>query len=341
MRSLISIAVAILLLAAPAQAARVQPADFGSAESILRWINNYRNKPDLGNVPGAVRALSEFGAFKDPDGSGVYVGFIAGILGANPAHADDLVEKMAPIQAQDQWAIVRAVAYSGLPDWQALLERHADQMPTRRVMIDKYVTGKLPTLKDIGTPKDPSWFDKMWSFGDDKKPAKKLLEPTSDLLDTLWGYYFATNSAPPVARIIAMLPMSKERDKVDRLMIGSMAKFTLASNAARDPALLVLLKRQSLKQPKETLVILNDVIDAAESVELGRLRKEALASIEELKIKGPGSRRDMAWWGQVGEGAIGVGCVTAAALGAVALGLPCVIGGASSSAALRYLSSQQ
>lgn len=342
-RLLIAALAAIVCLAVPATAAR-QPMDFGSADAVLRWINGYRAKPDLASVPNAVRALSQFGAFKDPDNSGVYVGFIAGIIGANPAEADDLIAKMFPIPSEDQWAIVRAIAYSGVSEWKELLERQADRMPTRRVLIENYVSGKLPVLRDMAMPKDPTWFEKMRNyvdFSDKPKDKKKRLDPNADLLDTLWGYYFATGSPPPVARIITLLPMSKDRDHVEKLTIGSMAKFTLASNAARDAQLLAMLKRQSLRQPKETLMILNEVIEAAESVELGRMRKEALAAIEELKIKGPSSRRDMALWGQIGEGAIGVGCVTAAALGAVALGLPCIIGGASSTAALKYLSSPQ
>ena len=71
------------------------------------------------------------------------------------------------------------------------------------------------------------------------------------------------------------------------------------------------------------------------------MRKEALAAIEEVQRKGAGSKRDMAWWGYVGEGAIAVGCVAAAATGQVALGLPCVVGGATTSYALRMWSNTQ
>ena len=344
MRFFIGFLCAALIAAAPASAARVTPAEFGSADSVLRWINGYRHKPEPSNVPGAVRALSQFGAFKDPEGAGVYVGFIAGVLAANPDRAENLIERMFPIPHEDQWAIVRAIAYSGLPQWQTLLEKSAERMPGRRVLIDKYLNGRLPTLRDAGSKDEPGWFDKArthLAFWRKSKPAPVKLEPSPDLLDTYWGFYFATGTASPVGRIVGLLPLSKERDSVENLTVGSMAKYTLASNAARDASLLTLLKRASLKQRKDTLVILNEVIEAAESVELTTIRKEALAAIEELKRKGPGSRRDIAWWGQVGEGAIGLGGVAAAVTGQVALGLPCVIGGATSSAAVRYLAGPQ
>jgi hypothetical protein len=56
-------------------------------------------------------------AFKDPESCGAYIGFIAGVLGANPERANALIEKMLTIQPADHWVLVRAIAYSGLPNW--------------------------------------------------------------------------------------------------------------------------------------------------------------------------------------------------------------------------------
>ena len=56
-------------------------------------------------------------AFKDAETSGPYIGFIAGVLGGNPDRAEDLIAKMLPIAPADHWVLVRAIAYSGLPDW--------------------------------------------------------------------------------------------------------------------------------------------------------------------------------------------------------------------------------
>ena len=119
-----------------------------------------------------------------------------------------------------------------------------------------------------------------------------------------------------------------------------MAKYTLASNASRDSELLSMLKRAAKHQPEKVAPILKDVIEAAETVDTTRVRKEALAAIAELQRKGPGYKRDGTFWGQVGQGAIALGCIAAAATGHVELGLPCVIGGAASSAALNFWSSQ-
>jgi hypothetical protein len=43
------------------------------------------------------------------------------------------------------------------------------------------------------------------------------------------------------------------------------------------------------------------------------------------------------WWGQAGQTALALGCIVAGAMGHVEVGVPCIIGGAASSAALKYM----
>ena len=62
---------------------------------------------------------------------------------------------------------------------------------------------------------------------------------------------------------------------------------------------------------------------------------------EELKAKGSDSRRNPDFWGQVGVGAVALGCVSASALGKVAVGIPCVIGGSASQGLLSFWEKQQ
>jgi len=309
---------------------------------VLRWINAYRTKPDPAGVPAAVHALSKFGALRDPEQAGAYVGFIAGVIATNPDKADALIGKMLPLPPGDQWAIVRAIAYSGHPDWRNLLRRYAGRLSTRKVLIDKYLAGTLPTLYQYAPePSVSTWAAVRNKVTGTDPPKRLILEPSPELLDTYWGHYFATAQARPITRIIDLLPLAKDNDSIDKLTVGSMAKFTLASNATRDPELLAMLKQAKETRPKEVATALTEVIDAAETVETARLRKEAMAAIEELRRKGPGYRRNISMWGQVGQGALAVGCIAAAATGHIELGLPCVIGGGVSSAALSTWEKQQ
>ncbi len=243
----------------------------------------------------------------------------------------------------DHWVIVRAIAYSGLSDWKGLLRKFADRMPARKVLIDKYLSGELPTLDEIPLEKkNPTLWDKVRGHftGKEPKPTPMSFDQSPEFLDTLWGIYFATGSEKVIVRMFPVLPWSQERDSVDKLTVGSMAKYTLVSNAVRDAELLAMLKRVRREQPKEVRAVLKEIIDAAELMDTTRVRREALTSIEELKRKGPQSKRDFTTWGQIGQGALALGCIAAAATGQVQLGLPCVLGGAASSAALNYWNGQ-
>lgn len=310
-----------------------------SAEAVLGWINQYRFRPEPHRVAAAIRTAGHAGALKEPESTGVYVGFLAGVLGANPARAEAIVEKILPLPPDQQWVVVRAIAYSGLPEWKGMLHAFKMHMPSRAAMIDMYLNGKLATLGQLAIDHDkPSFLQRI--FASDDKPKPGRLEPTPDVLDTLWGVYFATGAYEPVGKLVAMLPWAIETDEVELLTIGGMAKYTLATNAARNPELLKMLQWTVRYQDKSTAKILREVIVAAEAVETTKIRRDALAAIEDLKRKGPGSRRKLAGWGQIGQGALALGCIGAAAAGAVVLGLPCVIGGAASSAALNALSAQ-
>jgi hypothetical protein len=341
----------LFLLIQPAHAAVTPEIDPRASLSVVQqWIYNYRARPDYAHVPAAVRVLFHAQSFKEPENSGIYLGFIAGAIGSNPAKAEQLVTTFFPVAPEDEWVIVRAIAYSGLPDWRNLLRRIAPRMPGRKVMIDSYLAGSLPTLTAIPLEEPaPGMLDKVRGvftrnpFASDDKKLKVMqtFAGNQDLLDTLWGYYFATGSHVPIIRIMQMLPWSKSRDTVDKLTVGSMARYTLASYAVRDATLREFLRSELASQPAAIKAPLAEVIEAADTVQLAAVRKDALAAVEDLKAKGSDARRNLDFWGQVGVGAVALGCVSAAALGQVAVGIPCVIGGSASQGLLSFWEKQQ
>lgn len=315
MRKLIALLALVFLLADAVPAA--QPAvPFSSPQQVLQWINGYRAKPQPKRVPEAVKAMSALGLFRDLDQGGVYLGFIAGVLGSNPDQADDLVKRMFPMPPEDQVVLVRAIAYSGLTGWKAMLVRFAERMPARKVLIQRHLDDKLPTLGTLPL---------------DQSPAA---------LDVMWGYYFASGRFESVARIVSSLAWVKEGNNVERLTLGNMAKWTLANNAQQDKTLLDWMKREERRQPKAVAKEIAEIVEAAETFETGKIRRDALAAIEELKRKGPASARNASWWGTAGQTVLALGCVVASAMGHLEVGIPCVVGGAASSAALKFLTPQ-
>ena len=342
---------ALVMLVSPVQAAVTPEIDPRASLSVVQqWIYNYRTKPDYAHVPAAVRVLFHSQTFREPENAGIYLGFIAGAIASNPAKSEQLVNSLFPIPPEDEWVIVRAIAYSGLPDWCGLLRKVAPKMPGRKVMIDAYLAGTLPALYDIPLEqKKPGMMEKLrgvFTKNPFAKEEKKLdtaltYAGNQDLLDTLWGYYFATGSHLPILRIMQMLPWSKSRDTIDKLTVGSMARYTLASYAVRDSDLRDFLRAELPGQPAAIKAPLTEVIEAADTVQLAAVRKDALAAVEELKTKGSDARRNLDFWGQVGVGAVALGCVSAAALGQIAVGIPCVIGGSASQGLLSFWEKQQ
>lgn len=313
---LVSMFIAVFMML-PAQAAKQKappPKPFMNQEELLTWMNGYRLKPEPKRLPEAVKAMVKSGVTKDMDQSGIYVGFTAGVIGSNPDQAEALVTQMFPLEPQDQVLLIRAIAYSGHPDWKGLMIKFVERMPARKVLIDKFLFANKETLENLP------------------------FEENSPAIDINWGYYFATGAEAPVRRIVKVLSWSLDKDNVDKLTIGAMAKWTLAQNASRDTDLLAMLKSLAAEEGEKSVKVpLSEVIEAAETLELGKIRKQAMASIEELRSKGPESARNFSWWGQAGQTVLALGCVAAGALGQVEVGIPCVVGGALSSAALKYL----
>jgi hypothetical protein len=345
-------AIAILALLQTATAAP-PPANAPWPEAAQRWIKTYRANPEPMAVAAVIKGLSQRGALKEPESAGLYVGFFAGVLHANPKNAWAIVEKALPLPFEDQWVVIRALAYSGLPNWKDHMRALAMRLPDRQVMVQRYLSGDLPTLSEVKLePDKPGTFDKVKSFfsgdmffaKDEPQKRQVTFQSNAELIDTLWGIYFATGKETPIARIVALLPWAKERDNAEKLTIGSMARFTLASNAARDADLLRVLKRMQASQPEEIdgekntiKPVLSEVVEAAELSDTARLGKDALAALDDLKRKGPGSTRDLLTWGSVGQAALSFGCLGLAVAGQVEAGIPCVLGGALSTGALRYM----
>lgn len=314
-----SLAVLLLILVpaaadAAAKKAREPAKAFERAESVLKWINGYRGEPEPAKLPAAVRAMGEYGLLRELDQAGLQVGFIAGVLATNPDDAARLIAQMFPMPPEDQVILIKAIAFSGLPNWKAVLSAFAERMPARQVLIDKYL------------------------YGDGKTLFELPLDEGSFVLDSHWGYYFGSGSEAAVGRIVSALAWMSEGDSVDRLTIAAMAKWTLASNATRDKDLLDTLKGQMNVQESDVARRhLREVILAAETFETAKIRRDAVAAIDQLKARGPESARNYAWWGQAGQTVLALGCVAASAMGQVQLGIPCVVGGAVSTAALKYL----
>ncbi len=111
----VALAAVLLVLCQPVLGAVTSEIDPRASLGVVQqWIYNYRAKPDYAHVPAAVRVLFHSQTFKEPENAGIYLGFIAGAIGSNPAKAEQLVNSFFPVPPEDEWVVIRAIAYSGL-----------------------------------------------------------------------------------------------------------------------------------------------------------------------------------------------------------------------------------
>ena len=97
MRS-VALATALFILIPSAHAAVTPEIDPRASLSVVQqWIYNFRAKHDYAHVPAAVRVLFHSQTFKEPENAGIYLGFIAGAIGSNPAKAEQLVNSFFPV----------------------------------------------------------------------------------------------------------------------------------------------------------------------------------------------------------------------------------------------------
>ena len=304
---------------------------FSTPERLVDWVYNYHAHPTPWRVPAAVRAMRELGLFTDEEKGAFCTGFIAGVLGANAKDGPGLVGKMLPMPDKDQAVLIRAIAYSGRPDWRELLTKYKDRMPLRQPLIDSYLSGKAKPLMEVELSDGPS------------------------VVYTLWGYYVATGQYEPVVRIMQALRWSKNKNDgnfslkkifsnwrndpsaVDKISTGATAKWTLASYAERNRDLLSLYRAEYEHQPKEIAQPLRDVIVAAEAFESEKIRKDQFGAIEDAQKLQATNEAGMSKAATAGSIAIATGCVAASALGQIYIAVPFLIGGALYTGAMKLM----
>jgi hypothetical protein len=318
-------------LLTPARAAGAH-ADFATADDLINWANDYREHRQPWRLPQAVHAMEQLGLFGDDEKGGFCIGFIAGVLGTNPKDGSKLVAGMFPLTPKDQAVIIKAIAYSGRPDWQDLLVKYAPKMPLRKPLIDDFLDGRRPLLMDA-----------------------PLATGGPTLIYTLWGYYTATGQYQPVLRIIQALQWSRNKEDpgfswgklvegwtkagadVDKATTGGTAKWTLASYAERNRELLNLYRAEEAHQPPEIAEPLREVVQAASLFESDEVRKDQLGAIADAQHRKAEDEAGMSKLATAGSIGIATGCVAASALGQAEVAVPCVIGGALYTGAVKLM----
>lgn len=203
----------------------------------------YYKHPEPAVVVDAMLALGKQGALKNPETAAPFFGFLAGVLSKNPATVPAMLRRLAALPPDDQPVVVLGVWYSGRPDAKALLAGLAKDMPEQRAMIEDLSRSNPARLVELPLDKDPG------------------------VLAALWGNFMATGDEAPVLRVMDALPFTMiAQGDPQRLAMGRVAEWSLASNAAQHPRVMEIVRRQAAARTGSMANILNRVVAKAEEV---------------------------------------------------------------------------
>ena|ERR1051326_2834129 len=197
------------------------------------WMSHYYEHPQPGLTCSAISFMSVKGIIS-PDNGLPTATFFARLLEQNPSRAQEWRECFT--LAGDDAATTIAFAL-----WMTKNESELKGMlaakPDARVEEN---------LREIGQHAPP---DLM---------KDEIDTPT--FLDMLWGSFFATGDEKYVFRVIEALAFLDDKRDVQKTLIGSAARWSLASNAAQHKRVMQICEEQQQKSPDKTL---KDVIKEA------------------------------------------------------------------------------
>ncbi len=227
-------------------------AEFGSSKEVTQWFTFYYQKPEPEKIPDAIEYMIELGILDNKDALAPTVGFLAGGFRENPDRVADWVDQLSALNDSHFQIVIFALWHGNLPESQARVYELLDSRPNLKEKL---------TLPYQSLP----------------IPVEEIpLEQGAWVLDALWGNFMVTGNKTPVIRMMTTLPWidKKEgtitRHDIDRLLIGSAARWSLISNATQHPRVLEICETEVENQPEEVANKLREVIaEAKEKLEKG------------------------------------------------------------------------
>jgi len=120
-------------------------------------------------------------------------------------------------------------------------------------------------LKTIatGAPAEIGELVKQFTF---QVPPDMLADPirSPGSIDALWGAFFATGDRRYVEKVLSVLPWLEDKRDQDRSEIGSAAGWSLATNAAKQPAVLEILQQNAKTAPEPNHHLIAEVLRQAD-----------------------------------------------------------------------------
>lgn len=222
-------------------------------------LQNYYRAPMFDQVPAIVQAAITQGMAENRSKRLALIAFVAGIVSEDASQIDRLAAMYGKLAGNHHAQLVRAILYSGRPDWKAQLDRLKVMWPDKAAEIDA-LGARGPravyTLKREGQP---------------------------EVLDMNWAFFGATGRREPVMLIIEALGDLRATDPVQVAMAHT-ARAALATQAIQHDRVFDICQRAQWGTYGNDL---RSIVVAVQTKDLSRFKTDAETAIRAAEVGQP------------------------------------------------------
>lgn len=198
------------------------------------WVTSYYLKPEPGQLLQRFKKLATDGTLENPSVHPPLIAFISEVMKANPKRIAGWLDALGQLKlGHEELGVFYNAAW------------FSDTKAARDYFRKKGIA----------------------AFGNDKPPKILELEPkTPDVIDMLWGVFFATGKKEPIRRIVAALELNRPDGKDDRMREATYqaVRWSLASNCRHHPTVLAYCREILPKIPEAQRAELEKVLAEVE-----------------------------------------------------------------------------
>lgn len=214
------------------------PKSIASDQDLNAWLTYYylHPQPEL-VVPATL--LAEKKGYLNSESGGPYMAFLSRVFAQNPTKIAGWNKELeVAIQPKSKPIL-----------WTALWWSHTKESGQLLDEIAKTLSPKTQTslLEQIAKPPEP--IEKM----DINHP---------NVVDMLWGAFFATGDEKYIQRLISVLSWETQSKDLNKMQVAASVRWSLTSNAEQHPAVLQICQQVREKQP-DLRTVLDPVIEKA------------------------------------------------------------------------------
>ena len=213
--------------------------DFKSQDELGRWLTGYYQKPEPERISPALKYLSDTPLIES-NAVMPTVAFFSALLKKDNAILKSVFDDVALNGSENaKVMLVNVLSLMNTPESKALLEEARNTWESQRLqaIVKQQITKPHPSL--------------------DTAPID-----SPQVLDMLWGTFFATGDEAPVKKIISVIHLEKDGHEGE-IMLGGAANWSLASNARQYPRVLEICKKEAVAAQGPTKELLEKIIKGA------------------------------------------------------------------------------